>query len=608
MSSTQIQKYGLKFDPEVYSDLAIELAFVKARGKITGTRGEYGNGLFFHQKEAQKLLWPEDDHHRWSDLALKTMCEEDITVFLGCGDSNKTYAMSRFILVDYWCTPENTLWLISSTEYRGAELRVWGCVKGLFNRGRARYEWLAGNVLEYMHTITTEAIDEETGDARSLQRGMILVPSKKGGQRVGISAFVGVKAPRLRHAGDEVQHMEPGFLDAYSNWYGKADFKGIMAGNPLDPSDPLCTAAEPAEGGWDNFVDSGKTQEWRSKFFNAKAVAFDGRDSPNFDFPNALISPRYPYLIGPRKLDAVERTYGKDSWQWFNQCVGKPNSTVVLFRVITKQLCETHHAMEDVLWAGESLTSVYALDPSYGGGDRCVGGKISFGVDVNGKNILCVYPPEIIPVKANQKVEPEDQIAEHVKTRLTQMEIPAKNAFYDSVGKGTLGYAFAKLFGADCPIPVDSGDKPSSRPVRFDLFVEENGARRHKRCNEHYSKYITELWFSVREVIESDQMRGLPQDVMKEGCLRIYKIVTGNRIEIEPKSTGNPERPGMKERVGFSPDLFDWLALAVEGARQRGFRIERIGAEIIKKTKPDWLDKALDERAELLKSRELNAA
>jgi hypothetical protein len=36
----------------------------------------------------------------------------------------------------------------------------------------------------------------------------------------------------------------------------------------------------------------------------------------------------------------------------------------------------------------------------------------------------------------------------------------------------------------------------------------------------------------------------------------------------------------MKERIKKSPDLYDWFAILVEGARQRGFKIQRIGAEV----------------------------
>lgn len=583
-------KYGLEW-PDNYDPLQLEFYMIQNGGRWSEDGGAtfFGVSLFHHHREAQNLLWPEDDNHRWSDLILKTMCEQEITVLMGCADSGKTYGMSKFVLVDYWCHPDKTFWLVSSTEFRGAEIRVWGWIKQLFNRAKDLHPNLAGTVVEYLHTITTETIDKDGERARSLQKGIMVVPCKKGGQNVGISAYVGVKSPRLRHAGDEVSLMGEGFLDAYSNWYGKENFKGIMAGNPLDPSDPLCKAGEPIEG-WDNFYDTEKTQTWRSKFYDAVVVALDGRDSPNFDFPQDKKA-RYHYLIGKKKLDAVAKTEGKDSWKWFSQCVGKPNKQMVANRVITRRLCEQHLALEDCIWQGRDLTAIYAIDPAYGGEDRCVGGRVEFGLDISGHQLLKIYPPEIIPVsmKANAG-EPEDQITQHTFHRLRQLGIPAENSFYDSFGRGTLGFAFAKVFGANCPIPVDAGARPTVRPVRFDLFIEEeDGTKRLKRCNEHYSKFITEMWFSVREVIISEQMRELPKDVMDEGCLRIYKIVAGNKTEVEPKED-------MMERINRSPDLFDWLAVAVEGARQRGFKIRRLGQEIeVERGGTAWFKRLHDE-------------
>ena len=208
-----------------------------------------------------------------------------------------------------------------------------------------------------------------------------------------------------------------------------------------------------------------------------------------------------------------------------------------------------------------------------GGGDRCVGGAGEIGFDVNGKQILSLLPPEIIPIKLNSSLEPEEQIAAFVKEK-SDCGIPPENIFYDSFGKGALaGFAFAKLFGSNCPVPVDAGGKPSARPVRFDLYVHENGKKRLQRCDEYYSKKVSELWFCTREAVHSEQIRNLDKETAYEGQLRLFKIVPGNRIEVESKDD-------MKERVKKSPDLYDWFSILVEGARQRGFKITRIGAQV----------------------------
>jgi hypothetical protein len=593
-----ILKYGLSW-PDSAEPIQIELSLIRKGDAWLKQRGD---SLVFHHREAQTLVWPKDDHHRWSDLILQTYCEEEISVILGCSDSGKTYGMAKIILLDYWADPDNTLWLVSTTEGRGSELRIWGVIKDLFNAARERFDFLDGNPIDHLKTITTEEIDEDKREARSLRRGIIVIPCKSGGLTSGLAPYIGIKSPRLRHAGDEVAVMNEGFLNAYSNWFGKEDFKGIMAGNFMETDDPLGIASEPVEG-WDSWVDTGKTQTWRTRFYNAQAIALDGRDSPNNDFP---VAPghrqKFPYLIGPKKLSGVAATSGTDSWQWFSQCVGKPAKGMDVWRVLTRDFCRLHHATEEIVWLGDPLTDLYSLDPAYGGGDLCVGRHLQMGLDLEKKQILLLHPPEIIPIKVNAEKDAEAQIAAFIHSRLRELNVPAKNCGYDSFGRGTLGFEFAKLFGNDCPVPIDSGMMPTARPVRFDLFVEDReGKRRLKRCDEHYRKFITEMWFSIYEAIGSEQVRGLDAETLREGCSRKFRKNDDGRIELETKDD-------YKERHrGRSPDRCDNLAIGLEIARRRGFIIMRLGKGIDAKQadKPTSLDKWLEEKSAWEKTQEL---
>lgn len=589
-----IDKYGFQWNGKPD---AIDVEFGQIRlGKTK--LASYGRTLFQHYRACFQILWPKDDLHRWSDLLLKSFCDEDITVIMGSSDSGKTDTMSKIVLVDYWCYPDKTLWLISTTEGRGSELRIWGHIKDLFNRAIQDGHPLAGHPIDHLKTITSDEIDEEGELARSLKRGLIVVPCKTGGLVSGLGPYIGIKAPRLRHCGDEIPAMSEAFLNAYSNWYGKEDFKGIMAGNFMETDDPLGVASEPEEG-WDAFVDTGKTQTWRSKFYGAFVIALDGRDSPNFDQPG---EPRFRYLISQKKLDGVSKAKGTDSWEWYSQCVGKPVKGMDIWRVITKGFCEKNKALEDVIWKGSELKKGYGLDPAYGLGDRCVGRPFEFGLDLEGKTILRVGPPEIVVIKLSTGVDPEEQIAEFIKRRCDEIGIPYSACFYDSFGRGTLGFYFSKIMGMVVPVPVDSGQQPTNRPVRFDLYVEENdGSKRLKRCDEHYTKFISEMWFSVREAVGSQQLRNLDVDTIKEGQSRKFTKNNQAKIEVEPKTD-------MKERLGRSPDLFDNLAVCVEGARQMGFRIIGLGQEIEKKRGPDALDKLLRDQEQLAKRRQLTRA
>lgn len=578
--------------------LRIEIACIQRQGSWISSKGvQCGMGLFHHYKEMMSLLWPDDDHHRWSDLALKSLVENEISVFMGSSDSNKTYSAARYVLCDWWAFAENTLWMISSTEKRGAELRIWGTLKQLFNRARERYDWLPGTVLESKSCIVSEDISEDGSEGRLLTKGIIFIPCLQGSTWRGLGVYAGVKPVkdgRLGHIGDEASFMQPSFLDAYANWYGKPNFKGLLTGNPRDISDPLCVAGEPIEG-WDKWHDTGKTQEWRARFYNAHVIAFDGRDSPNFD-PPIKDKPKYSYMIGPKKLKAAAEYLGEDSPLWWNQCVGKPRPGMEAFKVITRQVCALNHAYEDVIWDGSGTTQIVGLDAAYSGvgGDRCVLIRGEFGKDIRGVTVLRPHPPILVPVKVSGIDPAENQIARFCKSYCDGFGITANNFFFD--GRSTLAVILAQQW-SDQVNAVDFGGPATDRPVSLDEYVWDGDkkTRRLKKCSEYYANFVTELWFSAYYVIISDQMRNLPRDVAAEGCKRIWAYTAGNRIQVEPKtssvSAGGKKRVGMKERTGQSPDMFDALVTMLEGARRRGFQISKLASQD-QDSQSDWFEEA----------------
>ncbi len=408
----------------------------------------------------------------------------------------------------------------------------------------------------------------------------------------------GIKQKRMRLLGDEASFMNASFLSSFANLDKNEDFRATLLGNPVDILDVLGKAAEPLEG-WSAHLEPTKTDSWKTRFMGGVCVNLVGTDSPNFDYPEDQPT-KYPYLISREKIANTLSFFPKDSAEYLSQCLGTMKIGMLTRRVITRDLCIQFGARDPAVWAGAPRTKIFALDAAYGG-DRCVGGHIEFGRDVNQDIVIDIHPPLIIPIIVKTDQQPEDQIAEWVKEYIDTNDIPPENIFHDSTGRGGLGTALARIISDQCN-PVEFGGPPTTRPVSLDLFVYDSKERRKrpKLCNEHYDRFVTELWWSVRLCIESRQLKNLPEDVMEEMCMREWDKIKENKIKIETKKE-------MKARVGRSPDLGDWAGVALEGARRRGFQIKKLGnTDEASQTDWSWLTELKDKANRVRQAHELH--
>jgi hypothetical protein len=556
----QIFKYGTIWQAQ--DDLDIEMAAFRAGGKWKNSKGEdCGNGLFFHAKEFQKLLWPHKKWHKWNDLLLSKYCEYRIVGVMGPASSTKTHEASAWALINYFAYSDEITILVSSTDSRGLELRVWGEIKKYWSLAKERYSNLPGHIMDSRTMITTNGREM---DVRDFRNGIVGIPCVVNHTYVGIGKYAGIKNKRVILIGDELQFMAGSFLEAIANLDSNQSFQCIGMGNPKDQNDALGKLCEPSDkdGGWEGRDISPKTKTWRTRFMDGICIQLYGTDSPNFDVPEGQPAP-FPFIITRKKVQNVIEFYGKDSMQYWMQCIGDMPDESIGKRVLTRAFCVKFHALEEAVWDIEPSLKIVGLDAGYGG-DRCVLTELHIGRDVKGRQIMAFAgKPVIVPVSVGRGNDlPEDQIARFVMNYCNDRGIKPENVFFDSTGRGTLGTSFARLWSAQVQ-PVEFGGVASDRPVSAQIRTP---------CKDHYSKFVTELWFSVRRIIESDQFRQLPEEVMAEGCMREYKIVSRNREEIETKDE-------MKLRMGRSPDLFDSLCCGVEGARQRGFQIAGLGEQ-----------------------------
>lgn len=599
--------------PEDMDELQIVMRCIQKGGEWIGkSKGKCGAPLSHLYKRMRQLLWPdlddEDDGQRWHKLCRETILENRVTVLMGPGSSGKTHEASWINLCEYFCFPEETCILVSSTDIRGLKLRVWGEISKLWSEAIKKYDYLPGHMLDSKLAITTDSLDDD-GDyndrqVRDFRKGIVGIPTMSNGKFIGLSKWLGIKQKRIRLIADEAQCMGSSFLSAFSNLNKNEDFRAIVLGNPNDILDPLGKAAEPKDG-WDAHMQPDKTSVWDTRFMNGKCVNLIGTDAPNFDFPPDEPT-RFKYLISKEKIAETLSFFPKESFEYYGQCVGSMRIGTLARRVLTGPLCKNNRALETfVNWDGSARTKIYGLDAAYGG-DRCVGTPLEFGKEVGGKIVMLIHPQEVIPVIPGPDMDAEYQIARHCKKRCESLGVPPENFFYDATGRGSLGTALAREWSAQTN-PVESGGVPTDRPVSMDHLVLDvkTNLRRLKLCSEHYSKRVTEYWFSVRYAVESQQLRNLPEEAREEFCQREWTMTSrggASRYELESKGD-------MKERIGRSPDMADSVAIGVEGARRRGFQISKLANEEESSgSNFAWLEQRSQRHHEILKSKELTFA
>jgi hypothetical protein len=155
----------------------------------------------------------------------------------------------------------------------------------------------------------------------------------------------------------------------------------------------------------------------------------------------------------------------------------------------------------------------------------------------------------------------------------------------------TLVMAFSRT-GWQNAQSIDCGGKPTDRMVSADIHVP---------CEKYYSKFITELWYSVRYAVESGQFRSITEEVVTEFNQREWKMVSGNRIEVESKDD-------MKVKTGRSPDLADAVAIGLHGAKLRGFNISKLSSLAPPRVNggKDWRDKFKKNARAIARAGQLN--
>lgn len=609
MASKTYTMYGLSW-PDTIHPVRRELDCLGKGGEWEDRYGKkVGAGNLTHFKNVIRYLWPEVVFHKWNDIIFENYYTHRTIGIIGPSSSGKSHSAALCVLVDYYAFPYETTALFCSTTKEMLENRIWGEVKNLHKRAKQQCNWLPGYTIEGRQRILTDP-KNFIEEGRDMRQGLQGVPAKVGQNATNLGSFVGVKNKRVRIVGDELSLLPKVFVDAIANLDKNVNFKAIGLGNPKETTDALGAFCEPSAelGGWDGGIDQTPfTKTWQTRRKGGICIQLPGTDCPNLD--GKLGIP----LLTQLDIDRDISFYGKESLQFtmFDQGMmpkGQGNR-----RVLTRQMCLKFNALDTPNWRSTNRTKLACLDAAYGGvgGDRCVLAIMEFGEETppldsgtvltsiasqdssnpKGRKILSLNEVMIVPISNEVNESPEDQITLYCQQQCESRNIPPRNFFYDSGMRTSLVQSFARIWSHDTS-SIDCGDKPSERQVSADIEIS---------CRDYYSKFITELWFSVRLIVEAGQFRGMTEDVMMEFCAREWMIVGANKREVEPKKQ-------TKLKTGRSPDLADCLAIGCFGAVNLGFQIMRLGNDRRRVTDDKWKRDLKERAAAMLANNSLSYA
>jgi hypothetical protein len=575
----KISYCGILFEP-LMRPLDREFYFIQKGGTWKKSNGDMaGKGLAFHFKNAMQILWPWIKWHRWLEMYVEAYLTHRSIAVLGPSSTGKSFGAAATLLCDYYCFPTSTTGIVCSDTLENLQNRIWGEIKMLHKDARARHEDLPGHLIEGRNRIVTDDQDAIT-EGRDFRNGLVGLPVKNRRGDVQLASFVGFKNKRVRLIGDELQFLSPSFVTSISNLDKNPDFKMVGMGNPKETTDALGVLAEPAYtiGGWDGGIDQqGKSKAWETRRPQGCCLQFVGSDSPNLDGKFGCD------LITQEAMDRDEAFFGKNSLQFTMMNEGRMPRGQGSRRIITRQECLKHRAMEEPIWLNRNVTKILFLDAAYGGvgGDRCIMGELDFGEEtgplnptsIEGKfvnqpkspnekkQIIALVDTVLVPID-NSRIQEEsapDQIAIFVKAEAERRGIPPQNFIFDSGMRTALVQSIMRIWSSAVHA-IDCGGSPTDRKV----WGEENVI-----CKDHYQKFVTELWYSVRYAIIAGQWRGMTDDVMLEFGAREWGMVGKNKIEIESKKE-------FKRKQGYSPDKADAVAIGLELARRKGFIIQSL--------------------------------
>lgn len=513
-----------------------------------------GDGRFTHFQRMCQMFFPKMvEWNEWAEKLGRAFCENKHNAICGCAGSGKSTIAGLYAFFFLLAAPNDTAVLIASTTIDAAKKRIWKEIRKFFTEairltgGKLGDLTLIGNPKPCIRSSKTDTA-----------HGIYVVAVAKGEVEKGVEALKGFHPKRLLMIGDETDSINQAVVDVGANQeVGTLEYQTIWLGNDPSMFNPLGRMMEPEKG---KPVSLGHT-DWISTT-GIHCLRLDAYDSPNLRDGD-----KWKGIIRKVDIEAIVNRFGENAPQVWIMLRGIHPPEGADSTVVSEALLNRYNCSIGVTWQ-RGCTLSATLDPAFGG-DKCVYRVFGRGKDTTGKMRFLLMEKIVIQVVATDTTTPaEYQIANKVMEFNKARGIQPEEFSLDMTGIGRGVMAVLRVQWSPAINECNFGGSPSDMPVS----EEDN-----RPAKEAYDRKVTELWFSFREFVMADMIRGLDSDTAVEFCQR--------RFEIRSKKTCLEKKEDMKLRGLESPDFADAVVVYIHMVREKGFH-----ASVVTDVKTGYVD------------------
>lgn len=520
-----------------------------------------GQGRFQHTVQLTDMFMPKMiEWHDWSKDVVRISGENDLVGITGCGTSGK----STGVAVDsfwYWaCAPLETAVIFVSTTLDSSKKRIWKEFSRLYS-GFARNTNFKEATMGSSPRPYVSPYRSDSPTKRDEAHGVYVSALQKKSDTDEEMEFIkGFHPRRIRIVADEMDSLrEHGkalwdvFVDNLASGTREASF--VALGNDPSLFNQLGELMQRVQGQPLNQSD----KEWTS-VHGLACLRLDAWDSPNIRDNN-----KWTGIIRQEDIDRIVGRKGENSPGAWIMLRGLHPPEGAESTVLSEAMFVRFRCREGVTWANDFI-SCAALDPAYGG-DNCCIRRFDYGLDVRGvekpegtlnfamgKLRVFWHPPVYLKIDAGNRDTPEEyQVAKQTMEFCKTHGIAPENFIGDATG--TTGGCMAILRREWSP----RVNECHFGGLASDMPISDEDPR---KASEEYDRRVTEIWFSFREFVQADMMRGVDNKTAAQFCSRHFEI-RNRKTRLETKEE-------MKNRGLPSPDEGDCTGAGVELLRRKG--------------------------------------